>query len=74
MHSLSDRLSEMHEKATEERSDPRAHTSYVAKGQLQVLDEIIDEVFELEAALEKMRSNKSWEDRHSGYGRGDSMG
>lgn len=71
---ISDKLAEMREQAQKERSDPRAHTSYVAKGKLQVIDAIIDDVFDVEDSLRKMREAKSWEDRHSGFGRGDSMG
>lgn len=74
MTALTNKIESMKKKAQKERSDPRAHVSYVAKGQLQVIAEIEDEVWALLKRYEKLVDENARRDRHSGFGRGDSMG
>lgn len=74
MKAVSDKIAKMKTEAEKNRSDPKAHTSYVAKGQLQVIAAIEEDVWNLEKLYDSLVDANDRRDRHSGFGRGDSMG
>lgn len=73
-HTLSHKLDAMKTTATEELESPLERIHSLAKGKLEVIEAIEDDLFKVEDALDKLREANSRRDRHSGFGRGDSMG
>lgn len=63
------------------RRDPKAHVSYRAQGQLDIIHRMLPEVRKIEGAMVmaqerciKLRREIDQAERNSGFGRGDSMG
>lgn len=74
MSSLTDKIHKMKVEAKKKRSAPSAHTSYVAKGQLQVITAIENDVWDLQHRYNALVDANARRERNSGFGRGDSMG
>lgn len=56
------------------QGEPRAILFYKAQGTRDALKPFVDRVFALEYRIEKLQDDNYWREKHSGSGRGDSMG
>lgn len=71
---LSIKIMALRRVAEDLKSSPISRVHYSGVGMSLVLDQVDSDVWELEQQLEKLRGENARRERHSGYGRGDSMG
>ena len=72
--SVSDKIDSLKAEAAEKMKSPLTRGHYEGKGMMKVIDAIAEGVFAVEDAYNKARDADYWRDKHSGFGRGDSMG
>lgn len=71
---ISTKLNALKIVAADQTKPPLTRVHYAGKGMQLVINEIEDAVFELEEAHKELVDNIAHKERHSGFGRGDSMG